>query len=303
METTQNTSNIFGFDYQIEKLFNRDDENSPSRFAIVYGQNGKIIHSKKDSYTIVPTSDVSRLADAFNEKGYPSKPFIHRNGEIIGLNVQLLENKKTTIGDKSYSLFINIANNGNGVGEAKLFEERLICTNGAVRKNVAARITIPHLSTYSFYLNQVQKMVDIFPSLVEAIENEDQEKNDFTLSKDEFMKVLNHWFFLVEFPVSQKLNDNWTLDKFRKSLALNPDSIPCIDRYNELIKSRDEEFGFNVELNLNLSLYTAYAVVTNYLSKRLKKSQSSAPAEVKQQRDAEKLSFFSKENLERILAV
>lgn len=290
--STENNNNLFGFDYQRQQLFNRDSNETESRFSVVYGQDGKIIHTKKDSYTTIETQDVSALGKVFIEKGYNVKTYIHRAGEVIGLNIEIPGVKPSVIGDKSYSLIVNVNNSGGGIGTASVYENRLICTNGMMRKNIAGTIAIPHLSNYTMYLDQAQKLGDLLPSYIEMIEKEDAKLDSEKLTEDQYQKLLNTWFFMAEFPESQKSKDNWTLDSFRRSLALDPESVPCIKRYNQLMSSKQDELFYNKELGLDLSRYTLFATITNYLSNRLRASNSKAPDEIKFMRDVQKVNVL-----------
>lgn len=59
--------NIFNFEYELVNILNKDKTNS--RFNVVYGENGNVIHTKKNSYEIIETKNVSLLADVFTNKG------------------------------------------------------------------------------------------------------------------------------------------------------------------------------------------------------------------------------------------
>ena len=96
-------ANIFGFDYQIDNLKNKD--NTPSRFNVVYGSSGNIVHTKKEGYNLIKTEDLSKLAETFMSKGYNVNPFSHRNGEIIGLNIAYKAKKLTVVFVFLLSLF------------------------------------------------------------------------------------------------------------------------------------------------------------------------------------------------------
>ena len=129
-------------------------------------------------------------------------------------------------------------------------------------------------------------------SLFEHVQANDLALNDVTLERTDAMYNLNKWFFEEEFPTSQK--DGITFDEFRRDLAVDPKSIKCIGRYNELMDAFSKEIAYNEELGLNLSMYTVYATVTNYLSRRIEKSGSKADATVQLERSSEKLKFFEK---------
>ena len=283
-----NATNLFNFDYESVTIKNKD--NTDSRFGYVYGQNGMVMHTKKDSYTIVDTIDLSILAQAFIDKGYTVTPFTHKFGEVIGLNISLTKNKMTKVGDKSYNAIITVPNNGCGMGYLIIFENRLICENGATKKNKMGAfdsLKIPHNITYKLSLELMQKALVQFESIIELIEKQDEILNDQQIDEIEAMKLLNVWFFENEFPTTQK--NGLTLDEFRKMLAINPNDIKCIDRYNELKMAFKRELGFNEKLNLKLSKYTIFATITNYLSRRAEKSGSKAPTEVLIQRQEAKI--------------
>lgn len=280
--------NLFDFDYVTETIKNKD--NTDSRFGIVYGQKGMVMHTKKDSYTIVDTIDLSMLGQAFIDKGYSVSTFTHRFGEVIGLNIALSKNKLTKVGDKTYNAIITVPNNGCGMGFLLIFENRLICGNGATKKNKLGSfnsLKIPHKITYKLSLELMQKALVQFESIIELIEKQDEALNAQQIDEIEAMRLLNVWFFENEFPASQK--NGLTLDAFRKALAVNPDEIKCIDRYNELKVAFKRELGFNEQLNLKLSKYTIFATITNYLSRRAEKSNSKAPTEIIMQRQEAKI--------------
>jgi hypothetical protein len=282
------TTNLFNFDYENVTIKNKD--NTDSRFGYVYGQKGMVMHTKKDSYTIVDTIDLSRLAQAFIDKGYTVTPFTHKFGEVIGLNICLSKNKMTKVGDKTYNAIITVPNNGIGMGYLLIFENRLICENGATKKNKLGAfdsLKIPHNITYKLSLELMEKALVQFESIIELIEQQDEILNAQEIDENEAMKLLNVWFFENEFPTSQK--NGLTLDEFRKALAVNPEEIKCIDRYNELKMAFKRELGYNERLNLKLSKYTIFATITNYLSRRAEKSNSKAPAEIVMQRQEAKI--------------
>ena len=283
-----NATNLFDFDYENVTIKNKD--NTDSRFGYVYGQKGMVMHTKKDSYTIVDTIDLSMLGQAFIDKGYSVSTFIHKFGEVIGLNISLSKNKMTKVGDKSYNAIITVPNNGCGMGYLLIFENRTICTNGATKKNKLGAfdsLKIPHNITYKLSLELMEKALVQFESIIKLIEQQDEILNAQEIDEIEAMKLLNVWFFENEFPATQK--NGLTLDEFRKTLAVSPNDIKCIDRYNELKMAFKRELGFNEKLNLKLSKYTIFATITNYLSRRAEKSGSKAPTEVLIQRQEAKI--------------
>jgi hypothetical protein len=248
------------------------------------------MHTKKDSYTIVDTIDLSMLGQAFIDKGYSVSTFTHKFGEVIGLNISLSKKKMTKVGEKNYNAIITVPNNGCGMGHLLIFEKRLVCKNGATKKNKLGAfdsLKIPHNITYKLSLELMEKALEQFESIINLIEKQDEILNAQQIDEIQAMKFLNIWFFENEFPTSQK--NGLTLDEFRKTLAVKPDEIKCIDRYNELKSAFKREIGFNDELNLKLSKYTIFATITNYLSRRAEKSGSVAPTEVLMQRQETKI--------------
>jgi hypothetical protein len=280
--------NIFNFDYEIHNLTNKD--NTPSRFNVVYGNNGNIVHTKKQGYTLVKTEDLSNLADTFISRGYKVNPFHHRDGEIIGLNIDYKQNKMTCIGEKQYSAIINIPNNGGGSGYLSILEKRLICLNGQTRtaKVGENKIRIPHVLNYPAYLKIMEDAIIAFEDIIISIETTDNKLNDQKLDDLQARYELNKWFFNNELPLNEKKLIG-TLDKFREMLALNPEDIENIERYNQLMLAYNKELEHNKTLNLDLSMYTVLASCTNYLSRRIERSKSTAPKEIKFQREAKKL--------------
>jgi hypothetical protein len=114
--------------------------------------------------------------------------------------------------------------------------------------------------------------------------------NSIELTKEEAMYKLNQWFFEKEMPISHK--KDMTFNKFREMIVVEPEEIKSIDRYIELRNSFIAELGYNETLGLPLSVYTVYATITNYLSRRMEKSRTIAPSEIKMQRESQKLNTF-----------
>ena len=280
--------NIFNFDYEIHNLTNKD--NTPSRFSVIYGAESQIIHTKKDGYNLIKTQDVSNLANTFMDKGYKVSPFSHKYGEIIGLNIEYKQNKITAVGDKNYSSIICIPNNGTGSGYLSIQETRKICTNGLTRtaKVGENKIRIPHVLNYPAYLQIMQDAIIAFEDIIMNIETTDNRLNDEKLDDLQAKYQLNKWFYNHEMPLSEKENIS-SLDQFREMLALNPEDINSMDRYNQLMDAYKRELEYNKTLNLDLSMYTVLATCTNYLSRRIERSKSKAPKEIKFQREAKKL--------------
>lgn len=281
--------NLFSFDYQVNNIPNEDG--SESRFFSVYGEGGNVMHCKKDTYHLVQTQDLSRIGHAFIDKGLKVTPFTHRNGEVIGLNVHL-GNKATKVGEKTYNAFITVPNNGSGRGYFSIKELRLICTNGMVQtlNNSKQSVKVPHNADYNEYLNLMQQAIDQFVEIVNYIEERDQNLNDAVVKRTEALLHLNRWFYNYEMPASHK--EGMTFDKFRELLATNPESIKSYDRYEQLKEAFNAELNYNEELDLKLSMYTVFATVTNYLSRRVEKSKSKASDEVQITRASKKLEYF-----------
>ena len=286
------SSNLFNFEYENEVLTNKDG--SPSRFSKVYGDKGLIIHTKKDSYKIVPTEAFSQIGVAFANKGMQVSTFQHRDGEVIGLNI-VLGGKMTKVGDKTFNAYITLPNNGGGKGKLSLKETRLICTNGAVHtlNHRESEIKIPHTVDYPQAIELMTRSLEEFKRIIDSIDEKDTLLTNKPMEKHDIMYHLNKWYYEQEMPANHK--SDMGFNEFRRVLAESPDDIQSIARYRELMAALDKEIGYNQQLNLSLSLYTVYATVTNYLSRRVEKSNSSAAEEVQFTRASEKLVYF--ENL------
>lgn len=283
--------NIFNFSYQESNLLNLDG--SKSRFRGVYGDNGNLINVPKgERYNIIQTEDVSVLASVFQENGLQVKPFVFKDGEVIGIDVPMGE-RMSKVGDRQVSMRLTIKNNGTGVGYASAYVNRLICTNGAVRNEFAKdrMVKIPHTKDYNVYLKLAQDSILTFKSLIQSFDEQDLLLDNNKIDKTQLMFHLNKWFFDYEFPDSQK--GKMTFNEFRKYLYEDRSRIIPIARYDELMAALDREIKYNTELNLKQSAYTAYAAVSNYLSRRVEKSGSGAPIEIVQERAFEKLNYFS----------
>lgn len=285
--------NIFNFEYETQTLRNKD--NSESKYSVVYGQNGNIIHTKKDSYHIIPTQKISELAEVFREnENLNVKHYTHKDGEIIGLEFDFNQVQKTAVGDIDYNLILHIPNNGLGAGKLIVKETRLICTNGMVRnRKKDTAIRIPHNMSHEQALNIAKKSIIEFNTMVIEANIQDSKMNDIILDNTELRYKLNEWFFENEFPPSQK--KDMTFNQFREYIVTNRDAIKCIDRLDELYNCMETELGYNKELNLDRSLYTVYATVTNYLSRRREKSNSEAPTQIQLQRQQKKVSSILQE--------
>jgi len=283
-------TNLFDFEYQENVLNNQDG--SKSNFRQVFGLKGVNVACPKGSYHIVKTTDVSSLGQAFIDKGYDVSTFNHRHGEVIGLNVTF-GSKMTKVGDCNYNLIITIPNNGGGKGYLSIKQLRLICTNGMISNKTMFKdnyIKIPHTWNYVDSIELMQQSIDGFTSLMTQLEDRDAFFNKQALKDTEVMFHLNKWFFEQEMPASQK--GDMTLNQFRQLLVENPYAIKSIARYNELKLAYKQEIEYNTSLGLDLSMYTVYASVTNYLSRRVENSGSKASDEVKTERASKKLVYF-----------
>lgn len=281
--------NLFGFDYEVNNIENKDG--TPSNFFSVFGDKGKVMHCKKDSYSLVATEDVSKIGQAFIDNGHNVEPFVHRNGEKIGFKVTIGD-RPTKLGEKRYAVVVTIPNNGGGRGYFSVEEERLICTNGMTSKvkNKDNSVRIPHSADYNEYLELMKEAIEQFTILVQEIEANDLRLNDEVLDRHEAMFQLNKWFYEQEMPKSHR--DDMTFDEFRKLLATDPDEIKSYSRYIELMEAFKRELGHNRDLNLKLSMYTVFATCTNYISRRIEKSKTKAPVSIQLERQSEKLAGF-----------
>lgn len=285
-----NNNNLFQFEYDEVALLNRNG--SKSNFRQVFGEDGTIITCPKSSYHLVKTADLSNLGNAFIDKGHNVSTFTHRNGEVIGLNVEF-GNKPSKVGDSNYSLFITVPNNGGGKGFLSIKQVRLICTNGMVSTKSVHKnnhIKIPHTINYNQSIELMKQSIDGFMLLHEQVQKFDEAMDAEKMSLTDIQFHLNKWFFEQELPKSQ-IGD-WTLDSFRKALVMEPETVPSFHRYNELKDALNKELAHNETLRLDVSLYTAYAAITNYLSRRVETSGSTASDEVKLTRASEKLTYF-----------
>lgn len=273
--------NLFNFSYQEAKIQNLDG--TDSRYGIVYGQHGNVIHTKKDSYNIIKTEDITNFGEAFMERGHKVTSFVHKHGEVIGLNIDFGQ-EMSKVGDKTIRAYINIPNNGGGCGYLSLKEVRLICTNGMVRTINGANgtIRIPHTLNYDASLKLMQESLEKFSILLKMSRDKDLLMDSRKMDRLEVVKLLNQWFYNHEMPLNHK--DGISEIDFRRILVEDPESIKCIDRYNQLMDAFKKELSYNEQLNLDLSAYTVYATLTNYITRRVETSKSSAPIEVMEQR-------------------
>lgn len=283
-------NNLFSFSYETSSIENKDG--SESRFGIVYGQEGKVIHTKKDTYHVVTTEALSSLGNAFVDQGYDVKPFVHRAGEVIGLNITFGK-RATKVGDKTYNAIITVPNNGGGKGYLALRETRLICTNGMVHQISGSKgvIKIPHTIDYNYAIELMKSSLVEFKEIMQISEAKDADLNKAELTKSEATRMLNAWYYEKEMPSGHK--EDMTFEDFRKALYENTASIKSYDRYKQLKQAFTKEVSYNEQLELKLSKYTVFASVTNYLSRRIEASQSAAPVEVQYERSSKKVESFA----------
>lgn len=284
--------NLFNFNYETETIPNQDG--SASRFSVVYGNNGNVIHAKKQSYELITTQALSNLGNAFKEKDYEVKSFYHKNGEVIGLNINLGQ-QLSKIGEKAYRAYITVPNNGGGCGYLSIKEVRLICTNGLVRtiNSVKKAIKIPHNLSYLQSLDLMEKALFEFINFLEIIKEQDSSMDRMKIEHTDALKKLNHWFYEYEMPLNHRAQI--TFNDFRRMLIEEPSEIKCIDRYNSLIKCFNKELEYNSTLNLDLSVYTIFATISNYLTRRIEKSGSTAAKEIQDIRSSKKLTDYYQE--------
>ena len=281
-------NNLFDFNFETVQLLNKDSEQSESRFSVVYGQNGQIVHTKKDSYKIVPTQEFSLIGNAFMDKGYNVKPFVQRHGEVIGFDIDF-GGSSARIGEKKINAIITLPNNGNGVGRLSIKEVRLVCTNGMTRTSTKSirGIKIPHNLGYSHSIKLMAEGLEVFESLVSQANQMDEKLNEVELTREEAMYRINEWFYHKEIPSSQKPE---TLDQFRRDLATLPtDEMKYYPRYEQLKDAFNRELMYNQTLDLKVSHYTILATANNYLSRRIEASNSSAPRVVQYERQSKKV--------------
>lgn len=270
--------NLFNFEYEVETLLNKD--NSASRFGVVFGQDGNVVHTKKDSYIMIKTKDVETIGSICKDKGYKVSSYIHKHGEVIGLNIDLGP-RPTSVGEIQYRLLLNIKNNGSGVGEAFLSELRLVCLNGATRElGKRSFVRIPHSLDYPTALKLVETSILNIESAIKTANTKDLAMSENLIDKIEIIRRLNVWFFENELPVNHK--KGFTIDSFREALYETPELIEqsSLRRHTQLMESLTKELKHNTTLNLKPSEYTVFATITNYLSRRQEASQSDAPKEI-----------------------
>ena len=293
--------NLFPFEYVETQLTNQDG--SKSNFRQVFGLDGKNIACPKGSYHIVTCNDLSNLGNVFIAEGHNVTTFNHRNGEVIGLNIAF-GTKPSAVGDSDYNLILTVPNNGTGRGYLTIKQTRLICTNGMVSSKTLHKnnyVKIPHTVNYQDSLDLMQETILSFADMLELVQDRDAALNGTELTDAEVLFNLNKWFFEYEMPVTHKViedaNGNvseMTFDNFRQLLVTNEGAIKSMARYEELIDALKREREYNQDLDLKQSMYTVYATVTNYLSRRAESSNSTAPDEVIFERASKKLAYFEK---------
>lgn len=276
--------NIFNFEYQTETLNNQDG--TKSRFGVVYGENGNIVHTKKDTYHMVSTESVSQIANAINQQGYEISSFCHRHGEVIGFQVNL-GIKPTKIGDISYEAVLLIPNNGKGVGITYLKEKRLICTNGMMRTLGSQVVKIPHRKDYKSYLEIAEATMSNFLQMVEMAQKSDESLTEYVMHKWEAKHRLATWFHKHE--TDGKLSLNQLREALYKREGV---SNVIMAKYDDLMAAFEREVGYNEDLELNLSMYTLLATVTNYLTRRREQRASKLHDVMRQKRDTAKVEDF-----------
>lgn len=279
--------NLFNFEYEVQTLLNKD--NTKSNYQVVFGDGGRIMHCKKDSYQLITTNSLSMFGNTFMNKGNQVKSFLHRSGEVIGLNINLGETI-TKVGDKTYNALITIPNNGSGKGHLSIKENRLICTNGAVHTLSSMKentIKIPHSINYNDYLGLMEESLIQFQNIITYIEVKENELIKNKLENHDVLFLLNRWFYENEMPICHKIDLGF--NDFRRTLVENPNDIKCIDRYNQLMKAYQDELEYNTVLKLELSKYTVIATINNYISRRIEKSNSTADLEIQFSRQADKV--------------
>lgn len=282
--------NLFSFNYETEVLKHKDG--SDSHFSAVYGEGGKVIHCKKDSYTLVETQDLSLIGNAFIERGHKVSSFTHRGGEVIGLNINFGE-QLTKVGDKSFHALITVPNNGGGKGFLSIKEVRLVCTNGMVRTSNEMKersIKIPHTLNYENALSLMKQSLFQFEKLIHIINEEDAHLATQKLTEVDVRYLLNKWYYEMEMPENHK--KEMSFDSFRKTLVYNPEEVKSINRYEQLMTAMNWELQYNSDMGAELSKYTVVAVINNYLSRRIEASKSQASQEIQFARQAEKVTNF-----------
>ena len=287
--TIMNNNNLFSFEYVEQPLYNQDG--SESNFRQVFGLDGKTITCPKSSYTMVKTADLSNLGHAFIEKGHEVSTFNHRNGEVIGLNVSF-GSRPSKVGESNYNLFITVPNNGTGKGFLSIKQLRLVCSNGMVSTKTVHKnnqIKIPHTINYNESINLMKQSIDGFISLHEQVQKRDELLDGQKMDLTDVQFHVTKWFFEQELPKSHL--EDWTLDKFREAVYYGAE-IPSKARFELLQRSLKRELAYNEDLGLDISLYTAYATITNYLSRRVESSRAKASAEVKLATASKKLTYF-----------
>lgn len=302
-------TNLFDFDYEVVTIKNRNEviytpdadgtlhpikEATNSRFGYVIGEGGMIVHTKKEKYTPISTNALSQIGNAFKDQGHTVSTYVHKYGEVIGMKIDLTT-KETSIGKKTYSAYFHCPNNGSGIGKVYIGEVRFVCANGIIHlAEGGTNINIPHNLTYIQALEIAHESLIQFVNMVKVIEAQDANLDAAKLTTAEAEELLNKWFYAHEMPTAHK--KNLTETQFRAEVYGGMDNISksVVDRYDQLKVAFEAELGYNKELELDLSKYTVFAAITNYLSRRREDSGSTAPNEVQTIRAQKKVDAFMK---------
>ena len=288
--------NLFNFDYEEAIIPNLNGE--PSRFRGIYGLDGNLINTAKGGkYNVVRTEDLSRVGEFFLDQGKSVIPYTHKDGEVIGLTIPHGV-KPHKVGDRMVTMVLDVLNNGYGAGKLSLMVKRLVCTNGAMKNEYSNKgiIKIPHTNNYKYYLELAQEAMVKFETMINQLDEFETNLNGQKIDLYDVKKLLNEWFYKNEIPASGK--EDMSEQEFRMLLVDDFDSLPNATktRYKELQKSIEKELSYNKELGLEVSKYTTYAVVTNYLSRRREQSAADAPEVILMQRQQSKI-----EHIEELL--
>jgi|GEM_PF-3285904 len=306
---TTPTNNLFDFDYEVVTIKNRNQvvyapdadgtlhpmkEATNSRFGYVIGSGGMIVHTKKEKYTPISTNALSQIGNAFKDQGHVVSTYVHKYGEVIGMKIDLTT-KETAIGKKTYSAYFHCPNNGSGIGKVYIGEMRFVCANGIIHlAEGGTNIKIPHNLTYVQALEIAHQSLIEFVHMVKVIEAQDANLDAAKLTTAEAKELLNKWFYAQEMPTSHK--KDLTETQFRAEIYGGMTNIAnsVKERYDQLMVAFTAEQGYNKELELDMSKYTVFAAIINYLSRRREDSGSTAPEEVKTLRSQKKVNAFMK---------
>lgn len=267
--------NLFGFNYNVHTINNQDG--SESRFAYVTGKNGMVVHTKKNTYNVIPTESISNIAQVFINQGYKVSPYTFKHGESIGFEVDFGP-RSTELGVINYYGVFEVPQNGYGAARFLVREEKKICTNGMVRgftfKN--RELTIPHYKNFNDYVDFCQNALQFFGEIIESAIQQDKTLAGKTLDKYEFMKRLNEWFYETE--IKGMNNAPKSPEAFRAELASEGvTDYKWYSKYRKFLTSIKRELEYGEQLNIKLSCYTMLMVVTNYLSRKREERNSKLP--------------------------